>query len=180
MNRTETATRVLFLEQLAAEAKAAAAILRNDLFADARAEFEEQGTAPTWRIPISSRSPRRVARSRRSSATATFRAMGGGALSDGGRDDRPPVVAAGVREAGPDPLRRGGFVVSDPETGEVIPGLDARPGGVVQGHLHPPVYIGAEVFTAVASRPCWRSPTAQNVPWSWRWPMRNTGPPRPR
>lgn len=51
MNRQELITRTLMLEQVAAEAKARAAALREQLTADARAELAEQGTAPTWRLP---------------------------------------------------------------------------------------------------------------------------------
>lgn len=51
MNRQELITRTLLLETVAAEAKARAGKLRDQLAADARAELEEQGTAPTWRLP---------------------------------------------------------------------------------------------------------------------------------
>lgn len=51
MNRTEIVTACIWLDQLAAHAKAERAKLAAQLSADARAEFEEQGTAPTWRIP---------------------------------------------------------------------------------------------------------------------------------
>lgn len=50
MNRHDLITRTLMLESVAVEAKARAQKLRDLLAADARAEFEEQGTAPTWRI----------------------------------------------------------------------------------------------------------------------------------
>lgn len=51
MNRFEMIRRTLMWEQVAAAAKAKAAKLRDDLTQDARAEYAEQGTAPTWRLP---------------------------------------------------------------------------------------------------------------------------------
>lgn len=51
MNRTELVQAVVWLDQIAAHAIAEGAKLREQLTADARAEYEEQGTAPTWRIP---------------------------------------------------------------------------------------------------------------------------------
>lgn len=51
MNRLQTVQAVCWLDALAARAKAEAAKLREQLDADAYAEFQEQGTAPSWRIP---------------------------------------------------------------------------------------------------------------------------------
>lgn len=51
MNRFEHIRRVLVWESVAAAARAKAAGIRDQLTADARAEYEEQGTAPTWRLP---------------------------------------------------------------------------------------------------------------------------------
>lgn len=51
MNRFEMIRRTLMWESVAAAAKAKANALRDDLTADARAEYAEQGTAPTWRLP---------------------------------------------------------------------------------------------------------------------------------
>lgn len=51
MNRRELAAEIVRLEGLAAAAKARAAGHRAELEADACRELEEQGTAPTWRLP---------------------------------------------------------------------------------------------------------------------------------
>jgi len=51
MNRFEMIRRTLMWESVAAAARAKAAKLRDDLTADAQAEYAEQGTAPTWRLP---------------------------------------------------------------------------------------------------------------------------------
>jgi hypothetical protein len=51
MNRFELIRRTLMWEQVAAAARARASGIREQLTADARAEFVEQGTAPTWRLP---------------------------------------------------------------------------------------------------------------------------------
>lgn len=51
MNRTERVQEVLRLEGLADAAKRRAAEHRAALDADARAELEREGTAPSWRLP---------------------------------------------------------------------------------------------------------------------------------
>lgn len=51
MNRADIVKGVLIWEQVAAAAKDKAAEFREQLNADAVAEFREQGTAPTWRLP---------------------------------------------------------------------------------------------------------------------------------
>lgn len=51
MSRADTVKKILVLEQFAAEAKHLAGLHRAALDADARAEYTEQGAAPTWRMP---------------------------------------------------------------------------------------------------------------------------------
>lgn len=51
MNRFEMIRQALLWEQVAAAAKAKAAKFREELTQDAQAEYAEQGTAPTWRLP---------------------------------------------------------------------------------------------------------------------------------
>ena len=50
MNRSDTIARVVWLDQVAAAVKEARRALVDDLEADARADYEEQGTADTWRV----------------------------------------------------------------------------------------------------------------------------------
>jgi hypothetical protein len=51
MNRADQVRQALIWEAAAKRAYARAAQWKARLAADARAEFEEQGTAPTWRLP---------------------------------------------------------------------------------------------------------------------------------
>lgn len=51
MNRADLTKQVLLYDQLAAAAKAKAAIARAELDMQAKAELETQGMAPTWRLP---------------------------------------------------------------------------------------------------------------------------------
>lgn len=51
MNRADLTKQVLLYDQLAAAAKARAAIARAELDMQAKAELETQGMAPTWRLP---------------------------------------------------------------------------------------------------------------------------------
>lgn len=51
MTRADLVRTVLVWEAVARQANAKAAEAREQLSADARAELEEQGTAPTWRLP---------------------------------------------------------------------------------------------------------------------------------
>ena len=51
MNRFEMIRRTLMWEQVATAARAKATAIRDELAQDARAEYAEQGTAPTWRLP---------------------------------------------------------------------------------------------------------------------------------
>lgn len=128
MNRAEMTRRVLLLEAAAAELKTRAAAVRADLNADARAELAEQGTRPTWRtdigtwsLPVSEEAP-----------TVTD----GAALTAWCKRRYPTEVVEVVNPAFQAVLLARlapvGEVVMDPATGEVVPGLGVRPGGIPQ------------------------------------------------
>lgn len=51
MNRFEKIRQLLIWQQVKASAAAKESAIRDELTADARAEYAEQGTAPTWRLP---------------------------------------------------------------------------------------------------------------------------------
>ena len=147
MNRTETVQAIVWLDQLAAQAKAESAKLRQDLAADARTEYEEQGTAPTWRIPDVATVAASVTHE---AVTVT--------------DDR--VLTAWVGERYPTELltvvrpawladflsrcQPSGDVACDPATGEVVPGLSVRPGGTFGGISVRVSAAAKEVFGALA------------------------------
>jgi hypothetical protein len=128
MNRTDRIREVLRLEGLAAAARRRADEHREHLAAEARAELEQQGTAPSWRLPdigtvtlpLSKLTPvvadpaKLVAWAQQRYPTEVetihqVRAAFQGALLARVLCDEDLVV--------------------DPDTGEAIPGLTVRPGG---------------------------------------------------
>lgn len=132
MNRQELITRTLMLEQVAAEARARAAKLREELAADARAELAEQGTAPTWRLPDIGTvtlpvSTERVYVADEAALLEWARTRHPGAVETLERI-RPSVIAALLETT--EPVSDG--MVIDPYSGELIPGLGVRPGGLPQ------------------------------------------------
>jgi hypothetical protein len=135
MNRSDKVKWALMLDAVAAAVTAQAAAVRAELTADAAADFAEQGTATTWRLPddlatvsmrvsrsavvvsepqvwlkwVAARYPDEVVRSVRTSWQAAF------------LKDRVFV------EHDPDDSNL--TVMVDPSTGERIPGLEFRRGG---------------------------------------------------
>lgn len=126
MNRAEMTRRVLLLEAAAQQLTERARAIRDDLNADARAEYEEQGSAQTWRFDIGTWSQ--------------------GISKEAPTVDNPTTWAAWVKRRHPDavvevvnpPFQKAllasletlGEVVIEPDTGEIVPGLGVRPGGV--------------------------------------------------
>lgn len=129
MNRSEMTRRVLLLEAAAAECRNRAAKVRADLDADARAELEEQGTAPTWRLadmgtwslPVSKEAP---VVTDGAALTAWVKQRYPGEVVE---VVNPPFLGALLLRLSP-----AGEHVIDPGTGEIVPGLGVRPGGIPQ------------------------------------------------
>ena len=130
MNRADLTKQVLLYDQLAAAAKAKAAIARAELDMQAKAELETQGMAPTWRmkdvgtisLPISQE---------------TIYIADGNALMDWVAAREPVTAIDLVRCINPQYQRDleqrlaiSGNVVVDKETGEVVPGYGVRHGGL--------------------------------------------------
>jgi len=132
MNRAETITAVIWLDQIAAKAKEEAAKLRADLSADARAEFEEQGTPPTWRVPDVATVSASVTHA--GIVVGDERALARWVMS---RYPTEVEEVVQVRSAWRTHLlaiaQPSGDVATLPNTGEVIPGLTVRAGGEFAG-----------------------------------------------
>ena len=141
MNRQELITRTLLLEQVAAEARARAAKLREQLAGAALAELAEQGTAPTWKVkdvgtvwlPTSTETVYVAdagtftawVKARRPDEVETLhrvRPAFVGALLDAVAHDQERVFVPSVESSPVD-------VFAD-LSGEVVDGLSVRPGGV--------------------------------------------------
>lgn len=126
MNRAEMTRRVLLLEAVAAQLEERAKTVRSLLEADARAEFAEQGTAPTWRmadvgtwsLPVS-----------REAAVVTDP----GAFTAWVKRHYPSAVIETVVPAFQVSLLAGLYTAAEyaihPDSGEIVPGLGVWPGG---------------------------------------------------
>lgn len=125
MNRAEATRQVLLLEAAAAQITARAKVLRDGLNADAVAEYEEQGSAQTWRFDLGTWSQ---GISKEAPVVADP-----AALVDWVRDRYPSEVVEVVNPAFQKALLARLVPVGDAvlvrETGEVVPGLAVRPGG---------------------------------------------------
>lgn len=149
MNRTDAIKAIVWLDQLAAQAKAEAAKLRADLVADARAEFDEQGTAPTWRIPD-------VATVAASVSHETVYVADEAVFTKWAVERYPTEVETirRIRESwrtrflGEVIVEFEGLV--DRSTGEVVPGLAVKAGGEFAGISIRPTSAAKEVFSALA------------------------------
>lgn len=128
-NRADVVRGVLLWEGVASAAKAKAATFRDQLTADARNEYSEQGTAPTWRLkdvgvvtlPLSNEAPyvadlealTKWAKERHPDQVETIEQL------------RAAFVAALLARVEVDE----GEVI-DTTTGEIVPGIGVREGGL--------------------------------------------------
>lgn len=130
MNRAEHVTTIARLEALATEATQRAAALRSALAADAAAEWAEQGTAPTWRMPDIGTVTLPVSKTNVSVTDHTQ-------LASWVSRTWPSEVELAVRPAFMTALKARMVcdedVVVDGKTGEIVPGVTVRPGGEPRG-----------------------------------------------
>jgi hypothetical protein len=148
MNRADRLQQIMRLEALAAAAKSAAADHRAELGAEAAAEFEREGTAPTWRLtdlgtitlPVSKETayvhdPGALVEwcmSRYPSEVQTIAQL------------RPAFQAALLAR-----LHIEGSSAVDTATGEEVPGLAVRPGGIAKSLSIRPSPEASAVFAEV-------------------------------
>lgn len=151
MNRTTAVQAIIWLDQLTAAAKVERAKLAADLAADARAELEEQGTAPTWRIPdvatVSSSVTHAAVFVENEAAFTAWVAKRYPTEVETVQRVRSAWLTGFLAKA---PGAAG--VVSDPETGEVVPGLGIRRGGDFAGISVRATTEAKSVFAAVAQQ----------------------------
>jgi hypothetical protein len=129
MNRLEATQQVLLLEAAAAQLRERAKAVRLELDADARHEFAEQGAAPTWRLADLGTWSLLVSKEAAYVADPT-------ALAEWVKGRYPSEIREVVNPAFQTALLSRlsplGEVVMDPASGEVVPGLGVRPGGLAQ------------------------------------------------
>lgn len=148
MNRTELVQACIWLDQLAAQAKAERAKLAAQLSADARAEFEEQGTAPTWRIPdvavVAASVSHEAAFVSDEKAFVEWMAKRFPSEVETVTRVRPAWQTAFLSG-----LQSAGEVACAPD-GEVVPGVSVRPGGEFAGVSIRATGAAKEVFGRLA------------------------------
>lgn len=148
MNRTEKALRAAYLEQVAAAINLEARAMRNDLEEEALAEYQKHGTAVSWRTPDINV----VAAVSKEAVTVSDLP----ALVEWVKERHPtevenvPTVRAAWLGGLLSSALPAGDVVCDPETGEVIPGLGVRAGGVFGGIRIVPSAQAKQALAAVA------------------------------
>lgn len=125
MNRAEMTRRVLLLEAAAAQINARAKLIRDDLNADAVAEYEEQGSAQTWRFDLGTWSQGVSKEAAVITGPAEFVAWCKARYSDAVVEQVVPAFQKALLGR----LAPVGEEVVDPATGEVVPGLGVRSGG---------------------------------------------------
>lgn len=128
MNRLDMTRNVLKIEAARDALDRMAKAIRDELNADARAEYEEQGSAQTWRFDIGTWSQ---GVSKPKAVVAEPRAFMAWV-----KERYPSEVVEAVNSAFQGALLERlslvGELVMDPSTGEVVPGLGVRPGGKPQ------------------------------------------------
>jgi hypothetical protein len=148
VNRAEVIRQILLWERVAEQATARAAAFRAQLQADANAEFAEQGTAPTWRLPEIAQVVLPVSRT-----AAVVRDHE--ALAKWVHLRNPGEVELRVRLAFVKALRDGarieGEAVVDRD-GTVIPGMSVAPGGTPRAISVTPEGPAREVAAEAAER----------------------------
>ena len=148
MNRSDRLQQILRLEALAAAAKTAAAEHRAELGAEAAAEFEQHGTAPTWRLsdlgtitlPISQPA---------AYVTDAQAFVEWCVLRYPSEVETIAQVRSAFQAALLARLHLEGSSAVDPATGEEVPGLAVRPGGIPKSLTIRPSSEAGAVFAEV-------------------------------
>lgn len=129
MTRADLARDLLVLEQVAKRAYARAAVLREQLEREARGEYEQHGSAPTWRFPDVGQVA--LPLSQEKVAVGDEHALIAWVV-----DREPDLVAQvwqlrpGAVEALLEVVDHDGQTVFVADTKEPVPGLVVRPGGL--------------------------------------------------
>lgn len=134
MNRRERVEAVVRLEGIAAAATERAAQLRQDLETEARTELAEQGSAPSWRLPGLGTVTLAVTREAAYVADpavfmAWVKARFPGEIVEQVRPSFQTALLAEVICDG-EACECHDRVAVHPGTGEIVPGLAVRPGGL--------------------------------------------------
>lgn len=151
MTRVERVQEILRLEGLADAAMKRAKEVRTALDTEARAELEQQGTAPSWRMPDIGTVA--LPLSKEAPVVSDI-----AALLTWCKERYPTEVVAveQIRAAFQTALLGrvacAGDVVIDPTTGEIVPGMSVRPGGVAKSLSITPGAGVKAVFAAAGAQ----------------------------
>lgn len=131
MSRADTVKAILILESFAAEANRLAGVRRAQLGEEALQELNMQGTAPTWRLPDIAQITLPLSKQKIEVADVDQLIVWVQARHP---DEVETVSSTRVRPefltALLGYLVAAGDAVIDPQTGEVVPGVIVRPGGI--------------------------------------------------
>lgn len=131
MNRADLTKSILLYEQLAGAARDKAAAYRAELTTQAAAEYEQQGMAPSWKLPD-------VGRVVLPTTEAAAYVTDAGALLKWVAERFPGEIEeiVQVNSVFAAALHKRVVVDEDrvvfPDTGEIVPGYGVRPGGVAK------------------------------------------------
>lgn len=150
MNRTDRVREILRLEGLADAAKKRAAEHRAALDAEARTELEQHGTAPSWRLPDIGTVT--LPLTKEAPVIADIEALTKWCL-ERHPDEVETVhqVRASFQAALLARVVCDGDVVVDPATGEIVPGVAVRVGGVPQSLSIRPSRTARAAYAAAAA-----------------------------
>ncbi|WP_203832991.1 hypothetical protein, partial [Actinoplanes lobatus] len=127
--RADQVAEILRMEALATAAKDRAGSLRQQLADDARAELDQQGTAPSWRLPDLGTVA--LPLSKETAYISDIAALLAWCQQRyPGEVETIHQVRASFQAALLARTVPAGDVVVDPQTGEIVPGMSVRPGGV--------------------------------------------------
>lgn len=161
MNRSDLVSGIAYLDAIAAAARAKSSALRAMLEADARAEYEEQHTAPTWRIPD-------VATVTAGVSHEAVVVCNERAFTDWVAARYPAEVQPSVRPSWQTVFlakaEADGDKAVDPATGEVVPGLTVRSGGEFTGISVRVAATAKTVLADLAGRSLRRALSAESTP----------------
>lgn len=154
MNRSEVVRAVVWLDQVAEMAKVRSKEFRDQLAADARAEYAEQGTASTWRMPDLATVVMSVS-SERTEVTNDVAFLDWVCARYPDKVETVSRVHVGWMERFLKEARihvdGERMYATDPETGEIVPGVSVRPGGVPLGVSVRVTAAAKEVFSKLAT-----------------------------
>lgn len=119
LSRSSIVAAIVWLDQLVAAAKDKRAELASELESEARNEYDQQGTAPTWRFPDVARVSSRV-------SSSSVRVVDEAKFAQWVAENHPEGIETVTRVKA---SWQSAFLAGGIEPGQEIPGVERVPGG---------------------------------------------------